>query len=327
MIDVNEILLRLAPTNPTGEKTHQEADFGALLEPKLRKVFYETYEEVPEQYTKLFNVKTSDKAQETDFHLGAMSAWDEFGKDITQGSTTGVTAMPSVSYTKIKAGQTVVYTHKEFAKGYMVERKFMDDEMYGVIEKMTKDLARAGRNKVETDAITVFNNAFTTVGYDTKALCASDHPLIDSVKTCSNLITGALSDVSLKKALEMGRKQLDEAGKIINLKFDTLIIPPALEFTAIELMKSTQKVDSDFNNINPLEGRFKIVVNDYLTSATAWFVQDSKRHELNFFWRVKPEFKKEKDFDTYVTKYAGYMRYSYGYSDFRGIIGSTGLAG
>jgi hypothetical protein len=52
---------------------------------------------------------------------------------------------------------------------------------------------------------------------------------------------------------------------------------------------------------------------------------DSKRHQLNFFWRVRPEFKREEDFDTLVAKYRGYMRYSFGVSDFRGIIGSAGV--
>ena len=32
----------------------------------------------------------------------------------------------------------------------------------------------------------------------------------------------------------------------------------------------------------------------------------------------------EEDFDTFVAKYRGYMRYSYGFSDWRGMVGSTG---
>ena len=68
---------------------------------------------------------------------------------------------------------------------------------------------------------------------------------------------------------------------------------------------------------------------DYLATTAGgndkfWFLQDGNRHELNFFWRVKPEFKHEEDFDTFVAKYRGYMRYSYGFSDWRGMVGSTG---
>jgi hypothetical protein len=41
-------------------------------------------------------------------------------------------------------------------------------------------------------------------------------------------------------------------------------------------------------------------------------------------WREKLSFKNETDFDTDVAKYKGRMRFSYGWSDHRGIIGSDG---
>lgn len=312
-----------------GATTHQELNFSALLEPKLRKVFYETYDELPEQFSKVYNVNTSKKAKETDYGLGSMTPWTEFGS-----STTAVKSgnMPEIPYETIPAGLERTYVHKEFAKGFTVERKFIDDEQYNVIEKMPKDLARAGRYKVETDGASLFNNAFTNTGYDGKPLISAEHPLLNTTAEtvhgtgkCSNLVTGALSDTTLKTALQLGRKQVDEAGKLIQFQFDTLIVPPALEYLAYELINSSQKVNTDYNDVNSLKGRLKIVVLDFLTSDTAWFITDSKRHQLNWFWRVKPEFKREEDFDTLVHKYRGYMRYSYGYSDYRGIIGSTGV--
>ena len=39
----------------------------------------------------------------------------------------------------------------------------------------------------------------------------------------------------------------------------------------------------------------------------------------------KPEFKGEEAFDNFVAKYRGYMRYSFGVSDWRGLVGSTGI--
>ena len=327
--DMLLMLEELAVTNPTGDSTHQELNFGKLLEPKLRKIFYETYDEVPEQYSKLFKMNTSKKAQETDYGLGAFTPWTKFGSSTS--AVTGSTVMPTVHYQTIPAGLERVYKHEEFADGFMVERKYVDDEQYNVIEKMPADLARAGRYKVETDAAAVFNNAFTTAGYDGKALIAADHPILNTTidvgygaGKASNLITGALSDTTLKQATTLMRKQVDEAGKLIQLMPDTLIVPPDLEWIALELTKSAQKVGTTDNDINSLMGRFKVVVYDFLTDSDCWYIMDSKRHNLNFFWRVKPEFKREEDFDSLVQKYRGYMRYSYGYSDFRGIIGSTG---
>lgn len=352
-----DYLLEIAVTNPTGASTHQEANFAVLLEPKLRKLFYETYDELPEQYTQVFNVLTSKKAMETDFGLGAMPSWSQFGSAgvaqgaITGGATgdgiatkganavTGATGMPSVNYVNLQAGLARTYIHNEFAQGFMVERKFVDDEQYNVIEKMPKDLARAGRYKVETDACSIFNNAFVTNLYDGVPLISDAHPIVASTVACpglksdgtalavgktSNMIIGALTDTNLKNAMLKMRQTCDEAGKLVQYKADTLIVPPALEFTAHELINSTLKSGTSDNDINTLKGGLKVVVLDFLTSSTAWFLMDSKRAQLNFFWRVRPEFKRDEDFDTLVAKYRGYMRYSLGASDFRGVVGSAG---
>ena len=311
-----------------GSKVHQEANFGKLLEPGLRKLFYETFDEVPEEYSKIFHVKNSKKAREVDYGLGSMPIWSEFGKAIDKNlSGTAVTSeeMPKVPYVTIPAGLERIYVHKEFAQGFMVERKMVDDEQYGAIEKMPKDLARAGRYKVEMDAISLLTKGFSENGYDGKPLFATDHPTLAG-GTNSNLITGELNQANLEKAIIAMRNFKDEAGKKVVYKADTLIVPPALEFKAIELLNSINQADSELNNVNSLKGKLKIVVLDFLESDTAWFVMDSARHELNFFWRVRPEFKQAEDFDALVAKYRGYMRYSYGYSDYRGIVGSKGEA-
>ena len=114
------------------------------------------------------------------------------------------------------------------------------------------------------------------------------------------------------------------------MKATKLIVPPALEDTALRLLHSSQLPGTNHNDTNEyLKDKMQVVVLDYL-GATAggndkcWFLQDGNRHELNFFWRVKPEFKNEEDFDTFVSKYRGYMRYSLGFSDWRGMVGSTG---
>ena len=165
-----------------------------------------------------------------------------------------------------------------------------------------------------------------------KELFHTAHTLVDSEKTCSNLLTGELNEENLKKAMKMMRTQLDEAGNLIQMKATKLIVPPALEDTARRLLHSSLLPGTELNDTNEYlrQSGIEIVVMDYLGeeaggSDTAWFLQDGARHELNFFWRVKPEFKNEEDFDTFVAKYRGYMRYSFGFSDWRGMVGSKGL--
>lgn len=323
MIDI----LKLVAVTMTGKTTHQENDFGALLEPKLRKVFYDTYNEVPEQYSKIFHVKTSSKAKETDYGLGAFRPWKKFGSSMT--TVADATNMPSVEYQKINPGLERTYVHEEFASGFAVERKFIDDEQYDVIMKLPKDHARAGRYKVEQDAASLFNEALkatpTVNIYDGEPLFSHDHPLVENkndetTAKGDNLIDGVLSADTLEKALLLARKQVDEAGKLITMNFDTIVVPPALETKARILLNSTLVTGSNNNDVNVLKGRLNIVVWDFLEKDDACFIMDSKNHQANFFWRVKPQFNREKDFDTFVQKYNGYMRYSYGVSDWRGLI-------
>ena len=313
------------PVDPTTGNTHVSENFGKLLYPGLRKIFFETYDEIPEQYSKIFNVQTSNSATETDHGMGAFGEWEERTSELD-----------TVAYAKISDGGDVTYTHKAFTKGFMIGRELYDDEKYGQMKKMAKALARAGRAKVERDAITVLTKGFkgesgAFKGRDGLELFHDAHTLVDSEKTCSNLMTGVLNEVNLKRAIQMMGQQLDEAGGLIQMKATKLIVPPALEDTARRLLHSTQLPGTELNDTNEyLKDRLQIVVMDYLAEVaggydTMWFLQDGSRHELNFFWRIKPEFKNEEDFDTFVAKYRGYMRYSYGFSDWRGMVGSKGL--
>ena len=313
------------PVDPTASNTHVSENFGKLLYPGLRKVFFETYDEIPEQFPKIFNVQTSSSATETDYGMGAFGDWEERTSEVS-----------TVAYSKIKEGGEVTYRHKAFTKGFMIGRELYDDEKYGQMKKMAKALARAGRAKVERDAITVLTKGFKGTsgafkGRDQKELFHDAHTLVDSSKTCSNIVEGPLSRETLKEGLKLMRTQLDEAGNLIQMKATKLIIPPALEDEARRILHSVQIDGTNNNDTNEYlkSAGLEIVVMDYLGeeaggSDTMWFLQDGSRHELNFFWRVKPEFKNEEDFDTFVAKYRGYMRYSYGFSDWRGMVGSKG---
>ena len=173
--------LQMFGVTPTDSNTHVSTNFGKLLEPGLRKIFFETYDEIPEQYPKIFNVLTSNSATETDHGMGAFGDWEVRTDEVS-----------NVSYAKIQDGKDVVYRHKAFTKGFMIGRELYDDEKYGQMKKMAKALARAGRAKVEKDAISLLIKGFKKtspefVGIDGLSLFHNAHTLVDcSSKTCSN---------------------------------------------------------------------------------------------------------------------------------------------
>lgn len=282
----------ITPVDPTVTNTHISSNFGKLLEPGLRKIFFETYEELPEQFSKVFNILSSKKAKETDYGLGAFGDWKK-----------RATNLDVVDYKTLSPGLERTYVHSSYTQGFMIERELYDDEQYSQIAKFPKAMARSGRASIEKNAFTLFTTGFTTNGYDGKPLFSDLHPLIDNTtKKGSNIIVGPLNRENLQKAILLMHQIPDEAGNLIQFKPDKLIVPPALEDTARRLLNSTQLPGTELNDTNEYLSRqdIKIEVIDYLGavaggSDTAWFLQDSKRHELNFFWRKKFEFKWEED--------------------------------
>lgn len=325
----------------------QSANFGRLLEPGLRKVFFNTYKEIGEQYSKVFKVQDSKKAIETDLRLGGFGLFEK--KD----------SAGSIQFQDPTGSATLQYIHEEFASGFTIERKLVDDEMYNQINKYSSNLGRAARATVETIAITVLNNAFTVNGWDGVPLISGTHKRLDGKFQSNHLgrevnvdtgattdgttaapvhgavFNGALSDRNLKGALVQARAQVDDRGIKIQCQPKKLVVPAELEFVAKTIVGSSSiailgngwadstSPDSN-NNINTIKNRLEVVVMDYLSSDKAWFVIDPDVAELNFFWRKKLEFSSDKDFNTMQAKYSAYMRFSAGYSDYRGIVGSEG---
>jgi phage major head subunit gpT-like protein len=314
----------------------QQQTYGRLLEPGLRKIFMETYKELPEQYSRVFNVQTSNKAIETDLRMGGFGLWEK--KD-----SAGMIQFQDATET-----QALQYVHEEFGSGFTVERKLVDDEQYNQISKMSKALGRAARATIETKAATILNTAISTGtginapvnGFDGTSLISNSHKQLDGTTGISNQLIasdgagaadGALSDRNLKAALIQMRRQKDDRGILIQVQPKKLIVPPALEYTARTILQSANlsrtgdgasTVTNDKNTLAQ-EG-LEIVVMDYLTSNQAWFLLDPTVAELNFFWRKRLEFKQDEDFSTMQAKYRGYMRFSAGYSDWRGVFGSKG---
>jgi phage major head subunit gpT-like protein len=145
----------------------QTQQFGRLLEPGLRKIFDDTYNDIPEQYSQVFKVQSSDKAVETDYRMGAFGLWDK--KD----------SAGSVQYQDTVNPVALQYIHEEFASGFTVERKLIDDAMYNVMGKRTARLARSARATIETRSAEVINNSFTTNGFDGAPLISAAHKRLD----------------------------------------------------------------------------------------------------------------------------------------------------
>lgn len=304
----------------------RRSSYGDLLEPGLRAILFEKYNAIPQQYTKVFNVLTSTKQDETD---SGISGFGQFDEQSESGSLT---------YEDPLQGYDVSYTHKKFSKGFKVTEEMWEDDQYNKIKKMPEKLGVAANRTVETQAADILNNAFVTTyttGGDGYALCSASHPRSDGGTAQDNTDTAALSEASLKSAELAMEQTLDDKGQLIAVMPNLLIVPPELKHTAKILLQSTGRpYDGSTiyqNDINTLNGEYELLVWAYIGaaaggSATAWFLMDTSIAELNFFWRKQLTFDQDNSFDTDEALYKAKMRFSCGFSNWRGFYGSTGAA-
>ncbi len=285
-----------------------------LLEPGLRKVFDDQYRERPSNLPVIFNMQSSKKAVEHDLTTGSLADF--------------IPMQGTVPYDDVGEGFKTDYTHQELARGIKVERKLVDDDLYNIINKRPRMLALSARRRREKDGASILNNSFSSgvVGGDGVALCSSAHPSNNGGATQSNLGTLSLSAVNVEatRRLMIGFK--DDRDGIIEVIPDMIIAPLQLEETLFEILNSKGKVDTAQNNANFHFGKYKALVwPNYLTSSTKWWMVDSQmmKEAFNWFDRVPVEFQKDREFDTYNAKYSGYMRYSFGWSEWRHIMGNN----
>jgi hypothetical protein len=123
---------------------------------------------------------------------------------------------------------------------------------------------------------------------------------------------------------------VDERNLKIAIQGLKLIIPKELQFTADRIMKSTLRVGTADNDINALKNMGMIpqgyTVNHYLTDPDAWFIKTDAPNGMKMFERVSMKTAFEGDFETGNMRYKARERYSFGFSDWRGIFGCPGAA-
>ena len=288
-----------------------------LLLPGLRGIEGK-YEQIPSQYDKIFTKHNSKMALERTAEMRFLG----YAQLKTEG---GQTAFDN------NAGERYVYNqeHTEIGLGYAITRKAIDDNLYksqfapsnlGLIESFAQTKEIYGANVLNT--ATTYN---ASVGGDGKALVAADHPIDGS--TISNYATNDLNEATLLNGMIAIRTNFrDQAGLKVFARGRRLIVPPQLEPVAIRLTKTELRpgtADNDVNAIMMTSGGLPegYMVNDYLTSARAWFLL-TNIDGLSYMERVGFETDMQVDFVTDNLLVKGYERYSFGYYNWRSIWGS-----
>lgn len=290
-------------------------NFGELLTPIHEKIFWDTYKKLEQEYTKVAYVFDMNKKEATFPHMGAFGMWQENN----EGNT--------INEDEINQGPVAKLEAVRYDKGYSITWELVRDDLYNVMKGIGKGGGAAGladgiNKTIEHKVASVFNNAFTNVGFDGVSLISASHPLTDSSAAGDNLVTGVLDPANLKKAMTKMRLQKNAANELVGLNARELIVGPENEFTALEILHSTQVAYTDQNTKNVITGLKPVVLSRI--NDTQWFVRDNSLQQVAVGWRDKPTFDSEKIPKTVDQFCYGVARAAVGYIDWMGLVGSTG---
>jgi hypothetical protein len=294
--------------------------FATLLAPGLFRVLFNEIDQQPNQWMGVFNIDTSERAYEEDTKVAGL------GSMISKPEGTATT------FDDPLIGSIVRYTHASYGLGWRVTREMWDDDLYKIMQQMPREVGRAAAYKIEIDAWSILNNAFNAafIGLDGLPLIHTAHPRLDGGGTAANRPTPDVdfSYTAFQAAMDHFNTMVDDRGRPLVIRPSLLIIDPTFKWAAKEILQSEYKPLTSNNEINPLKGELDengFLTCRYLTDPDSWFMLAPKgTHDLNFWWRTRPETAEADDFLSGDALYKVFARYSKGFSEWRGVYGSSG---
>ena len=230
-------------------------------------------------------------------------------------------------------GNPSTFIPVEYAAVLPISRWFMEDDMEGVVAHSMRDFAATARATQESKGMGLFRNGFgSTLTEDGSAWFSNSHTTLGGFAV-DNLLTEILTEQSLYTAMVMLAEQKNQGGVIMGKQAATLLVPPALFKTAMEIVGSPLRSGTADNDMNVIGEKYpiRVVQSNYLGAAaggsdTAWFLLAETHQAFRFIREsvattlVSWETQSNNDF-----LYKGYFRETYGVKTYEGAIGSTGL--
>ena len=300
------------------------AQLAKELEPGLNSLFGLSYDSYgPNEYEEIFAIEDSQRAFEEEVLITGFNT----APVKTEGQ--------GVVFDNASEGFTARYTHDTIALAFALTEESLEDNLYDSLGKRyVKALARSMANTKEVKGADVLNNAFSSsfAGGDGVSLINTSHPLAGGGTAANRATTMAdLNETSLEDSLIDISTFTDDKGLTISVQATKLVVPPQLVFVADRILESTLRTGTGDNDINAIRNTGVLpqgyTVNHYLSDPDAYFllttVTDSGEG-LKMFQRSPMETSMEPDFTTGNLRYRARERYSFGFSDWRGVYGSQG---
>ena len=290
------------------------------LEPGLNALFGMEYSRYENEHEEIFEAENSDRAFEEEVLISG------FGNAPVKREGDGV------EFDTAYEGFTARYTHETIALAFALTEEAVEDNLYDRLgARYTKALARSLAHTKQVKAANVLNNAFSSsyTGGDGVSLVNSAHTLAGGGTYSNTPSTQVdLNETSLEDALITISTFVDDRNLTLALQGMKLIVPPQLQFVADRLLETPGRVGTADNDINAIKNMGMIpegyAVNHFLTDTDAFFILTDCPDGMKHFVRTPISTNMEVDFDTGNVRFKARERYSFGWSNPRGIYGSQG---
>lgn len=289
------------------------------LWPGVKRWWGRQYSEHPVEWKALVDVESSEKSYEEDVELTG------FGLAPVKAEGDAVENDSEVQ------GAVKRYTHVVYGLGWICTREEWEDGQYNVVSKRrTQALAFSMRQTEEIVVANMYNRGFNSAfqGGDGKEWFATDHPSLSGNQSNELAVAADFSESALENLLIQIMQARNSRGLNISLTGQKLIVPTSLSFEATRVLKSNLQSGTSNNDVNALKSMGVLpggsAVNHYLTDQDAWFIRTNAPAGPTRYNRRETEFTTDNDFDTENRKAKATMRFSVGWTDFRGGYGSPG---
>ncbi len=255
-----------------------------------------------------------------------------FVKTTTVGSFGTVpikTEGAAVTYEDLGAGFDATFQADTYELAFRTSKEALDDEQEEVVSDAARALGSSMNYTYDVDHANIFNNGFssTTGSPDGVALFSTSHPLIGGGTAANRPATdGDLSVAQLRVALNDIANTRDDAGKLLHWRPKVLLVGYNQKWLAMELLGSELRADTADNAINAFkDDGLTVVATPYLTDSNAFFLMaEPSRHNVRTYWRERPNVLHDWDFETSSMKVKIRARWKRGWSDWRGVYGTSG---
>ena len=218
---------------------------------------------------------------------------DEFTEIFTSTESLGGTQQLAENETppinNLEDGFSVNLSDDRFGNGIEVTttdmRKFRDSttKVNTYLIRQRNKLMTDVRNKFVTDIHGPYNDGFVGADFtapDGVALYGVHSWNTVGAATWDNSATAALSEAAVQAAEEFGGAFLDASGKPMPQSYDTIFVKRGGS-ASVQAKKifANAITPTTIGDVNIYEGAYTIIESPYITSSTAWFMQDTKQEE------------------------------------------------